>query len=408
VLRTWNLIGSNLYAGFSSRKWDAKSSQHPQTVFLTEERTYFGADDGSLSYAEAGGDPVEFSRNNLLQITSLEVVDNVVALGSDQGLVIYTLATNDRAFIAENIITDFSFGIYSNPFATAVGLELYSEREMLLWDMSENQQGIAFLDTWMGIREKIPTESVSPYLQVESLPYSLLTLEKNGRVRVIQEIGGDTLFEYTSPGLKKVIAVDEQWLIGAGNRSTGYSGALVRINRNTLETVQLSGSSLLAYDLAYDAGRDVLYSLSIDRTAEGTMTVVKRHIGPDFENEQSIVQYAGEDLSASLHYSPENRELYVSLGYGPVRIWNGWSMKILEQSCHIPRALRASGRLVYSLNQDSTISIWDRKSGKLLTDVYLFHDLSWVAVFPSEKTYLSEAAEDYLIFSRSGSRFRLP
>jgi len=401
----WNFTGSFLYPGTAYEPWEKEAPPGLSHIVLSASRLYAGEQDGALWRFPAYSQPQRLSENHLLPISAIEARENVVVLGSEQGIVVFDLSVNEAAYRTEDVITDFDFGIYSNPFSSRVGLEVFSAREMLLWDRSERLQGIAFLDAWTGIESRVPVENKVPLTQVDTLPNSLLTLDRNGRIRIIEELAGLTLFEYTSPGIKKVVPVSEDWLVGAGNRTTPYSGALVRVNRRTKETVPLRGPRLLAYDLVYDPVRDVLYSLSIVRSGEETVTAVAEHRGPDFENERLVFEYRGEDLSASLHFDCDNAELYTSVGYGPVRVWNGRSTRSLEESCHVPRSLVSAGRLVYSLNQDSTVSIWDRRTGKLLADLYIFRDLSWAAVFPGENAYLSQDADEHLLLPEARRRF---
>jgi WD40 repeat protein len=397
TLSYWNFTGNALYTSGAYKGITDAISHELTTLSLDGTDLYLGDNRGSLWVSSPYAKTQNITETRLLDISSLSVRDNIVAIGSSQGIIIFTLGTNDRAFRAEDIIQDFDFSIYSNPFTIPVGLEILDSRHMIIWDKSKELKGIARLDTWTGIEGEILLKNSSPLIQVELFESQIVSLEKNGLIRILSEQTDETLFEYTSPGIKKAVFVGNEMLVGAGNRIAQYSASLVKINTVTSETVPLFGSSLLAYDLAHDPWSDSLYSLSMDRVDGETMTVVKRNKGPEYDNEEIIFGYMGEDLSASLDFNPVNSELYTSLGYGPIRVWNGRSVRFFQETIHVPRYLQSSNRLVFSLNRDSTVSIWDKTSRKLLLDLYLFKDLSWIAVFPNENAYISQDADEYLI-----------
>jgi len=43
------------------------------------------------------------------------------------------------------------------------------------------------------------------------------------------------------------------------------------------------------------------------------------------------------------------------------------------------------------------VSIWETRNGRLLIDLYLFTDASWIAALPQEDRVYSHGADRYLI-----------
>ncbi|GAH40341.1 unnamed protein product, partial [marine sediment metagenome] len=187
------------------------------------------------------------------------------------------------------------------------------DMSLLIWDKSESLNGITILPQY-GLRSRGLKIASSSLIQVSLLDRRILSVEKNGLVRILNPESYETEFEYRSPGMKKVIPVNGQTLVGARSRISQFSGPLVRINTTTGETVPLPDSSLLAYDLVYDPFRDELYSLSVEQKDGQTITYIKRHHGRDYEKQQPVIRYPGEDLSASLAFDPYGKKLYTSLG----------------------------------------------------------------------------------------------
>jgi hypothetical protein len=197
--------------------------------------------------------------------------------------------------------------------------------------------------------------------------------------------------------MQKIISAGEYDLIGAGSQVSGFAGSLIRIDSLTGETVPLADSSLLTYDLVYNDDDQTLYTLSIDRQNGKTKTCVNRFYGNDLEKSRSILNYEGEDLFASLEYDAANKTLFTSVGHGKVQSWDGEEIEVYQATRHIPRSLRVANRLLFALNKDSTITVWDRQNRTVILDLYLFKDYSWIAIFPNENAYISEKADHFLI-----------
>jgi len=100
---------------------------------------------------------------------------------------------------------------------------------------------------------------------------------------------------------------------------------------------------------------------------------------------------------ACLEYDTADKTLFRSLGDGRGQSWDGRDIKVYQATRHIPRYIKATNHLLFSLNKDSTFTIWDRQSRTVILDLYLFKDYSWIAVFPNENAYISEKADHFLI-----------
>jgi hypothetical protein len=68
----------------------------------------------------------------------------------------------------------------------------------------------------------------------------------------------------------------------------------------------------------------------------------------------------------------------------------------MEQVEHIPRRLYTHSGMLYSLNGDSSISIWNIMNGKVLMNLYVFEDLSWVVSFTDGTYYATREANQWI------------
>ena len=189
-------------------------------------------------------------------------------------------------------------------------------------------------------------------------------------------------------------------LAGAGSRITHFAGSLILIDTDTGETVSIASDALFSYDIAYDPLKDRLYSLSAEKDGDDTVTTVTMHYGENYETHRLLLKHPGEDLSATLNVSPDDREVYTSLGYEGISAWDGSTLKRSETPRFIPRKISVTKDYVFTLNRNSSITMWDRKGNKVYCEFFLFDDLSWAIYFPHERAYISHNADEHIIIPK--------
>ena len=181
------------------------------------------------------------------------------------------------------------------------------------------------------------------------------------------------------------------------SRKTQFAGSLILIDTETGETVPIASNALFSYDIVYDPLRDRLYSLSAEKDGDETITTVTMHYGENYEIQRRLLKHPGEDLSAALTVSPDDRVVYSSLGFNGISSWNGFSLRHIETPRFIPRKISVTKDYIFTLNRNSSITMWDRKEDKIYCEFFLFKDLSWAIHFPNEQTYISHNADEYII-----------
>jgi hypothetical protein len=148
--------------------------------------------------------------------------------------------------------------------------------------------------------------------------------------------------------------------------------------------VPIQDPSLFVYDILYSGtGRSgELYSLAVEQRAGQVRTVVKVHSGFSFERSRILQQFEGEDLGATLA-EDDSGKVYTTLGYESVKVIDGSHSGALDASGQIPRALYVHNDKIFALNRDSSISVWELRSRRLMLNVHMFDDGSWAALTPT-------------------------
>ncbi len=121
-----------------------------------------------------------------------------------------------------------------------------------------------------------------------------------------------------------------------------------------------------------------IYSVGIDSARS---TNLLRYDGPGFERETLLDSTPDEDLDASLSLDPDAHVLYATFGKDRAVAWDGQALRTLTLENSAPRRLEARGRLLFSVNRDSTVTVADAHTGARRAQIALFNDGEWAVVF---------------------------
>lgn len=281
-----------------------------------------------------------------------------------------------------------------------------SRHLVLAWNREGEAGAVGTLDPLTGAFEYRLAGLPAPLLRVSVVGRQLLLLDRDGEIRLydlVQVLGAaldrqpQPEQRFPVPGAGAVAGSAHRLFAGRGS-AAGAAAPLLQIDAATAETILLADEALLIYDLAQHAGGDLL-TLGVEPApaAPGqTRTVLKRRPRYALSRPQVLAAHAGEDLFAALAAAPDGRRVYSSLGLDTVRVWDGRSLDALEPSGRRPRQLAVAGGVLAARNADGTFTFWDRASGAVLFDLYLFRGFDWLAVEPGGRYAHSSGARRYL------------
>jgi len=335
-----------------------------------------------------------FSNSVLLEVTDLSMSDQSIVIAGRENI----LRIQSEAFSPahDSSSTDYSYYTerFENPINAETGIHFLGSDRFLIYPKSGFVQNLFVFDGFrfnpLSITVSSPVQSVADY---EGM---VLILEKSGRLRIIDPIQNRELFSYSSFGLQSAVASFDNNIILSRNQTDLINTTLLSVDPETSETVPIPDKNLLTFNLAYDMAARTLYSLGFENRRDSIRTVLKSHRGNTLSRVATLLSYPGEDSEASLAVDPETSRLFTSLGYGDVHMftWDGFTT--LDQVEHIPRKLQTHSGTLYSLNGDSSISMWNTRSGKLSMNLYVFKDLSWVISYSNGDYYAESEAVQYI------------
>ncbi|HUX19758.1 MAG TPA: hypothetical protein VMW69_00875, partial [Spirochaetia bacterium] len=228
---------------------------------LTSDRPYFGPD--------------SFGSNNLLQVDDLAVNDNELLVASDNHLV--SLGSDFFGLTSATAPQSLSFSAIANPYAGPTGVCALNDGRFAIWNTSGQSGSYRLMTPSSGLGPAIGNFP-SPFSDLRDAGGELLALGSQGSVNLLNIDSGLSSFNYTAFGLQSVAYVNPQKIIAGRTQSGALNTALLQINPMTGETVPIPDSSIVVFDLAYDAANQVLYTLDIENASNGgTKTVLKAH-----------------------------------------------------------------------------------------------------------------------------------
>jgi WD40 repeat protein len=365
----------------------------------------YTADNASALYAlRLDGSTDLLVRNHLMTLDDFDIHEEFMALTATEHIFIFS---SDFFSASGGRGTALSQQVFDNPFSTPAGVLFLNAKELLVWRKGGEAAlpgRLVVLDRRSGriLRSSSSTDFDTSLVQVEQSEHGLIVVEKSGRCRILDPDTFTTVFEYAAPGMNRLIAAGAESLIGAKSSLANRDmSPLLHINRLTGETVSIADSSIFLYDLLYDRTADGLFSLGIDRTGGELTTLLRFHFGSGLEKERILFKFRGEDLSADLVVDDGGR-LYTSLGWRSVQVWEKGRLHQLPLSQGIPRKLESYGNMLYALNRDSTLTVWDPKRRRTLYTFYLFQErepdggYAWVALTPGGDVSASPGGRAYL------------
>jgi hypothetical protein len=296
---------------------------------------------------------------------------------------------------------------------TTVGLEqpvMIAGRDPeapILWSTQGMAPAFASYDPDEGSIDPVPTDSDAPLLLLKSSSDTLVTLNRNGRARLLDPELFTPLFEYRALGMLSAEYLPPTGFVAGKNRTSRFLSSLVYIDTNTGETIPVADESVVVYQLSYERRGGQLYSLGVETDEDGRLrTALRQRSDENLDQSRVLLSREGEDLSASFVVDPATGYVYTTVGHEGIALLTGRTTREFPITDHIPRKLYVHRSFLYSLNRDSSITVYQKYSGQRLMDMYLFQNDGWAAIVHGTGEYVSERADSYLTVVRRKSETR--
>lgn len=376
-----------------------------QHISFSEEYLLLSHEDGTIKKLSVTGEFTAFPSNTTAEISDFALVDNRMIIATSSRVFIFhsDYLAKDPSSSSTSSSSYLYVRTLENPLGVPVGIDFYDGEKLILWSKNKDVGSFVILDTITGEVVSQYTEFTSSLVQLTVHKNSIFTLDGMGICTIMNREDFEIEFQYPSAGINKFIFVGGENLVGGKSSFTEYGTTLQWINSKTKETVSIPDTRFVVYELVYDPRLDIFYSLGIELVGDDYYTVWKEHFGDGYERERMVLRYKGEDLAATLSINAKGNRIYTSLGFARVQRWDGRRISYFEKTSQIPRKLLLVGDNLFSLNRNSTITVWNVLTKRKVLDFYLFNNFEWLGLF-ADSQYIASRGADQSIEAFLGYR----
>ena len=289
------------------------------------------------------------------------------------------------------------------------GLEHLPDGRLILWDGDggEIQRGIRIFNFDRPDEKRfIKVDGTIQNLEVID-PRRLITVDRGGRVKIIGIDSGTVLNSYSALGILDAGYSREGGFILAGrSNNRNFGTPLESIDVETRESVPVSDERFMVYRVS--GGAESLYTIGISRDSGNAETIIRAHDSRN-PNRTQLVQRGEAEMDGRLIFETarkgQRETVYTVLG-GTVRRIEGKRTTVFKWKSPI-HDIRLRGDVLYGLDEEGSVVLWNRRSGRVLLSVYFFEGGgSWIASSPEGRSIWvsSDRVLDYILLYRDGRR----
>ena len=370
--------------------------QSSTDLIFADGSVYASLSSGQIYAEKPFEDSRTFGADSLLSVDDFGLSGSKLLVSTREEFLLFGSDFFDLADAAQS--NGLTYSLLGNPFRTKTGVIPLSGGRFALWRRDSQPGAIALYGP--SSFDVLPTSFTANLVDLAPVGPLIAALDSNGTCSLLDPGSGTPRFSYTAFGTRTLVSLGANHLIAGLARGAPFNTALLQINTATGETVPIPSADRLVFDLAYGTATGSLYSLGVQGRGADLHTVLSVHDAATLSSGVALLTVPGTDLGATMAVDPQSGDLYTTLGYqGVRRLAAGGAPEaytLFQRTDHIPRKVAIENGWIVTLNNDSSLSVWDKSTGQWVLDFYVFKNWSWLAMLPSGRFYASPGALRYL------------
>ena len=222
-------------------------------------------------------------------------------------------------------------------------------------------------------------ERENPILDVRSTEGGPVVIHRDGRIIQLSASLPVERFRYATLGSQAATWDPEIGMVIAKTRSSSFDSSLIRVDQLTRETVPIRSEAFLSTEVAL-GDRSTLYAIGLFGSPASPTTRLVRYGGNRFEQDTVLAEFVGDDPAARAVWDDRTNSLFTTIGYAGLQRIEGRTSSPLDLTGQIAREIVLGGLYVAAVNADGSLTLWNRNTGELLFDIYVFENDGWVAM----------------------------
>ena len=382
-----------------------------RALISARNRVYLSDGMGYLWTFNDRGRPEMFKKNEIVAIQDISFEDNKLYLLTNDRL----MTLSSRFFGSTGVhdldrLGDLSIQTTGSPLEGETFLESYSDGRLLIWSAEDGARDYVLYDPDDNKVLGDNSSFTSTLKEVHIIGDRILALESSGEASLSNIFTGIREFSFSALGMVSLNYIDDSRLLAGKSLMKTGRNPLFTVQTDTGEILPVTDERFLIQNIVSPESGTKIYTTGLRLLSDGSMeTQIRSHdrsnpsrstllYSKDGEWMQSILTVDDSSYTPTLYGSVSGREILRIRGNQK----NSW-----DYDKNI-RDLFFHKSILYILNTDGSLTLFDPQRGRSIVDYFLMKDGSWIAL-PSaqgDKPYVNNASASEWINSYSTSTGR--
>jgi hypothetical protein len=351
--------------------------------------------------------PRVFKKNLISDLKDLNFMEDSLFMLSDRSLIRLqsdNFTSNSTSF---NGFSDLRIIHEDSPLPGDSEIEAVDSEKMIIWTRNSVEKGYVIYspDSNTILNSNYNFESALNQLHVRN--DQVLVLENSGEASLNNIHTGIRDFQFSALGMVSLNFLNDSTLLGGKSLMKSGRNPMFTVQTDTGEIIPLQDDRFLVYDILSLPDSNRTFTIGLASKGDNTVeTSIQSHSINNPATVSTVFHRTGEWIDAiftadTSSYTPT---LYGTVTGRDIMRISGLRKKIWDYDKNIEKIFFHNS-LLYILNTDGSLTLFNPRNEKIILDFYLMEDNSWIAI-PGEKTkpYISSSsASDYLNTFQSGT-----
>ena len=344
--------------------------------------------------------PAVFKKNLISDLKDLNFMDDSLFILSDKSLTRLQSSHFTGSDTSLRGFSDLNITRQDSPLPGDSEIEAVDSEKMIIWTRNSVEKGYVIYspDNNAILNSNYSFESALNQLHVRN--DQVLVLENSGEASLNNIHTGIRDFQFSALGMVSLNFLNDSTLLGGKSLMKSGRNPMFTVQTDTGEIIPLQDDRFLVYDILSLPDSNRTFTIGLANKGNNTVeTSIQSHSINNPSSVSTVFLRTGEWIDAiftadTSSYTPT---LYGTItGRDIIRI-SGSRKKIWDYDKNIEKIFYHNS-LLYILNTDGSLSLFNPRTERIILDFYLMEDNSWIAIPGQEaKPYISSSsASDFL------------
>ncbi len=326
--------------------------------------------------------PEVFKKSILSDIRDISITGkNLYLLTKDE---IAVLNSNFFERSEQNLsrLSDFNIRIEKNPLPGESYMESYDLDRLLIWSSENNGYGYVLYNPEAGQVLNSNNNYKSALRQIHIRNNQILALESSGEASLNNLHTGIREFNFSALGMVSLNFIDNDTLMAGKSLMRTGTNPLITVQAGTGEITPFNDNRFLVHNIISPEKGSSIYTIGLKQNGDGSIeTQIRSHQKTDPSLETVLYTIDGEWINSILTVDTSSftPTLYGSINGRDIFRLRGSQRKEWSYDKNIKNIFYHDS-LLYILNSDGSLTLFDTLKGKKLVDYFLLEDNNWIAL----------------------------